>query len=287
MLRKFHDFLKLRSCYVDSTQEADLFEAEIYFRNIDKFDISQKLDAAGILNYTIDENKNSIILLDFSLGEDSEFETQINTFINEFGDNCNGKEIHPCRSSLIDGSQREEIYSKWLESGSKDGSLGNYISQALQRVKGLQGKNGIKDEADAESVGSFNAQKTEEKTVEPPKVEETKVEEPKVEYPKPEEKPKVPPCKISIEAELQSMDALGNTKEAQEVSEKREPKKKQKSVEEILKADLTESQIKRYKTRIEAINAFLEGGRDALTSEQQSTFDKLYEYDILKTEQPE
>ncbi len=164
----------------------------------------------------------------------------------------------------------------------------SYDEMLSARDELLKAKNDTK-KADVgnDDIGSFNAQKTEEKTVEPPKVEETKVEEPKVEPPKPKEKPKAPPRKISIEAELQSMDALGNTKEAQEVSEKREPKKKQKSVEEILKADLTESQIKRYKTRIEAINAFLEGGRDALTSEQQSAFDKLYEYDILKTEQPE
>lgn len=127
-----------------------------------------------------------------------------------------------------------------------------------------------KADVDDSNTGSFNAPKTSESEI------------PKAEQPK-----KEPPRKISIEAELQSMDALGNTKEAQEVPEKREPKKKQKSVEEILKADLTESQIKRYKTRIEALNAFLEGGRGALTSEQRSTFDKLYEYDILKTEQPE
>ena len=149
----------------------------------------------------------------------------------------------------------------------------SYDEMLSARDELLKAKNDTK-KADVENsnIGSFNAQKTEEKPV----VEEAKPkEQPKKEEPKPKA--------TQVDVLLQNMDALGsdvfdNQENIEQKSEAKTEKKKQLFVKEILNSKLTETQIKRYSDRIDAINAYLENGYNSLSAEQKKNYEKVLDF---------
>lgn len=93
---------------------------------------------------------------------------------------------------------------------------------------------------------------------------------------------KKPARQMSIEAEIQSADALGNNITSQEGTfEGSSKKKKEKSVQSIMAEKPTDRELARYQLRMEAIDNYLANGYSALSAEQKTAFDKLGDYGVI------
>ena len=149
--------------YVANIDEGNAYEYTIRYRNMDEFAVAKALEKAGITDYTIDTTNGIIQILEFDIEKNTEIRNSIDTLLNNEEGSFYGTNYNPIQSEYLDETSRAGLYRSWLEKGEQDGERRNYISEALRKVEeriteNERVKTENKTKADAESVGSFNAQ---------------------------------------------------------------------------------------------------------------------------------
>jgi len=118
--------------------DANVAETDIVYKNLDAFEVVDILRSFGINDFTIDETKNCIKLLNFDTNNLEISEQQAYKVAERLGENYGKTAYRFCQSSLIDAGMRKEMYRSWLGTDLWGRQLGDTLRQAQDANRQLR-----------------------------------------------------------------------------------------------------------------------------------------------------